>query len=372
MKLFEKKWKKFLITENIDEVYEKIVRKDPTRKTVLDHFRSAIEQVVTNPNLAGQYLKWAYQQVVDPKKYSEIVVDGNMSKEDMLIEAIRLFEANKSRISGSKNIYDYDWKGVRTALGTVEQSNREKKRQTTNSSADILYESNRVSVIHVKTKEASCQYGAGTKWCTAAEKDNMFDSYNHASNLVIIASKKNPVDKFQLGIDKKTGAVEDAMDSSDSPINIAKLVETFGTAETKKILASIPFIKDENNRILFFERWFSKQHTVANAVTKLSEWTKALNQNYGIFIDRLDFRHNDKELFWSIKKHVSENLPFQFRVTYNISPIRSQETFDKLFFLKRSGFYDTLKFGLKSFSLNNEGISLEDIGCKKCHRRNYY
>ena len=29
-----------------------------------------------------------------------------------------------------------------------------------------------------ETKESACYYGKGTKWCTAADKDNMFDNYN--------------------------------------------------------------------------------------------------------------------------------------------------------------------------------------------------
>ena len=54
-------------------------------------------------------------------------------------------------------------------------------------------------VIIPKTEESACLYGTGTKWCTTAEKDNKFDSYNKQGDLYIILTKIDGKDrKFQF------------------------------------------------------------------------------------------------------------------------------------------------------------------------------
>lgn len=44
------------------------------------------------------------------------------------------------------------------------------EKKSASSDIDKIYEDDNVLVIKAKTHEASCKYGAGTKWCTAAKK----------------------------------------------------------------------------------------------------------------------------------------------------------------------------------------------------------
>ena len=55
-----------------------------------------------------------------------------------------------------------------------------------------LYESPHVLVVVPLTTEASCRYGATTKWCTAAREENAFEHYNKF-NVLIYVIPKNPV-----------------------------------------------------------------------------------------------------------------------------------------------------------------------------------
>lgn len=358
--IFENKWKQFLLLENVEEVYQKIIKKDPERKQIWAFFKAKIQALIRSSISAGQYLQWAFSQVGIPEKYNEIVVDGNMSKEDMIMEAIRLFEQNKTGISGSKNILDYDWKGVRTALGNIEGSKREKKRQIKDTGADVLYESNSVSVIHIKTKEASCMYGSGTKWCTAADEDNRFQAYNAGSHLTIIASKENPKNKFQLAIERASGKITDAMDAEDSPVNIAKFVEVFGIPETKNIFEKIPFLKVEGNKISSFEEWFPKQIKLSNDVTELSKWQAKAIQIDGVYVERIGL-HKTEESFWGIKKYVSENLPFGIKIFYSAMPITKQNVWNKFELILKTNRKD-LKPASRSFSRRNDGFNFESVG----------
>ena len=52
--------------------------------------------------------------------------------------------------------------------------------------AQKVYEDAKWLVIVPHTQEASCYYGKGTQWCTAADvSNNMFDYYNEKGNLYI-------------------------------------------------------------------------------------------------------------------------------------------------------------------------------------------
>ena len=48
---------------------------------------------------------------------------------------------------------------------------------------DIVYEDNNLIVIYPKTKEASCDYGDDTNWCTATDGGHSFYEYNDRGNL---------------------------------------------------------------------------------------------------------------------------------------------------------------------------------------------
>jgi hypothetical protein len=63
--------------------------------------------------------------------------------------------------------------------------------------AEKLYDDETFTVIHPKTQAASCLYGAGTRWCTAAKNNSAFDEYNDQGKLYIIIHKPTGK-KYQL------------------------------------------------------------------------------------------------------------------------------------------------------------------------------
>ena len=58
-----------------------------------------------------------------------------------------------------------------------------------------LFPSHDREVLWIKTVDAARLYGSGTKWCTAARNNNIFDSYNNRGRLYIILAGDR---KFQL------------------------------------------------------------------------------------------------------------------------------------------------------------------------------
>ena len=67
----------------------------------------------------------------------------------------------------------------------------------------VLLRSERMIIVVPMTKEASCWWGRGTQWCTAAGSNNFFNEYHRIAPLIIICLRKNgdlPARKMQMYI----------------------------------------------------------------------------------------------------------------------------------------------------------------------------
>jgi hypothetical protein len=67
---------------------------------------------------------------------------------------------------------------------------------------DKVYDDGDWIVLVPTTERAACIVGKGTKWCTSADENNMFESYYDEGNLYIIIDKSNNK-KYQLHIERK-------------------------------------------------------------------------------------------------------------------------------------------------------------------------
>ena len=105
------------------------------------------------------------------------------------------------------------------------QVERQKKEKFfTDGDAELLHKDKTLVVITPNTKEASCYFGKGTKWCTAATKsDNYFGSYNKKGPLYIIMTKDDG--KFQLHF--KFNEFNDAVNEDLKPDQIAALLKKY-------------------------------------------------------------------------------------------------------------------------------------------------
>ena len=94
-------------------------------------------------------------------------------------------------------------------------SGKEKEKKIKSEGADLVHSGNGVTIHHIKTKGAACSYGAGTKWCTAGEKNNMFDHYNKEGPIFVIQHQGR---KYQFHNDSYQ-----FMDEKDNPTDISKV-----------------------------------------------------------------------------------------------------------------------------------------------------
>ena len=96
-------------------------------------------------------------------------------------------------------LYDIiDTEEEQPAAPSAKQQTRDVK-----ANADRLIDTPNFKVIVPRTEEASCLYGAGTKWCTAGKESNQFQNYASKGDLyIIMANLGGKARKFQLHMEE--------------------------------------------------------------------------------------------------------------------------------------------------------------------------
>ena len=77
----------------------------------------------------------------------------------------------------------------------------------------VLYNGPLGQLAIPETEEASCELGRGTKWCTAAQEDNMFSHYSKEAPLYVWRDKNGEKYQFHFGEEAQL------MDSRDRPLS---------------------------------------------------------------------------------------------------------------------------------------------------------
>jgi hypothetical protein len=92
-----------------------------------------------------------------------------------------------------------------------------------------IFKSDNLRIIQPLTEQASCKYGAGTKWCTTSKKDNMFKKYSKRGPIYILIPKKPAYknEKYQIGIE-----VGEYKNEKDKDVNYNYLIDRFPELKT--------------------------------------------------------------------------------------------------------------------------------------------
>jgi hypothetical protein len=146
---------------------------------IIDHFANKAD-----PTSKKTHTQWILNQY----KAGKIKQEDHLRINDVLSK----FETHKGKLSPEqrdinryKSLSDVE-DAVKPHLGTT--TKRQQKKAIKSEGADLVHndEERGVTVHHIKTEQAACSYGAGTKWCTAGKKDNMFNHYNEDGPMFVI------------------------------------------------------------------------------------------------------------------------------------------------------------------------------------------
>ena len=90
-------------------------------------------------------------------------------------------------------IFDLEW--------AEERKHRKEKEKELKKGIDKIYNDNNWLVLRPKTWEASCHYGAGTKWCTTSrETDRHFERETDRKSLIYVINKNLPPDNTRYKV----------------------------------------------------------------------------------------------------------------------------------------------------------------------------
>jgi hypothetical protein len=120
----------------------------------------------------------------------------------------------------------------------VEYTNKSRRQYKKVEGGNVVYEDPRFFVVNPLTYDASCYYGRGTKWCTAANSDYNFHKYNEDGKLFYILDTALPTSDpyYKVAMLKKFDGEKMYWDAKDDTIKTGWFI---GTPELEKIESSV-------------------------------------------------------------------------------------------------------------------------------------
>jgi hypothetical protein len=104
-----------------------------------------------------------------------------------LTEALKKFEKISSNLPKT-DINQYQTLAELTSAIT-DYENKSRRNVKKVEGGNVVYDDGRFFVVNPLNHDASCYYGKGTKWCTAAETDTHFKKYNDDGKLFYIIDR---------------------------------------------------------------------------------------------------------------------------------------------------------------------------------------
>jgi hypothetical protein len=112
--------------------------------------------------------------------------------------------------------------------------------------ANVVYEDDKYTIVNPLTYNASCYYGAGTKWCTSSEQtQSHFNTYNADGKLFYIIDKTLPTSNpfYKVALLQKYDGDQTFYDAPDKPFTKGWIL---GTPEFEKLMLSVDSYMQDN------------------------------------------------------------------------------------------------------------------------------
>jgi hypothetical protein len=232
---------------------DKLIQRIWTDRSIVNTSLSNLDNTTEQDNVAGMVEKYLKQiETADPTNNKQYVIwiirrylDGTIKLFEDISSTIseflqkyhtlkvkKLLPAEISDINQIKDKQQFNmvFRQVDTIYDKLED-----KPEVTKGKAKEIFRNNEVRVIQPLDKEASCYYGQGTRWCTAATKsNNYFDDYSETGNLYIFipTKAKHDGEKYQLHMNRDDFSLS-LMDKNDDPVEPKVFKDRFPSLDTK-------------------------------------------------------------------------------------------------------------------------------------------
>ncbi len=145
-------------------------------------------------------------------------------------------------------------------------ANRPRRQTRKVEGGNVVYDDGKLFVVNPLDYKASCYYGKGTKWCTAAETDTQFKKYNEDGKLFYIIDRTKPTSDplYKVALLRKFDGEKKYFDAKDEYVksgwifgtkqlnDLDKTVDQYlqsEFAEQLKIFNDIELAKKEKERL---------------------------------------------------------------------------------------------------------------------------
>lgn len=149
--------------------------------------RGAIDDLSKgDPSGNNAYLGWMAKQLNTFYSLTQGVDDKSEQLEmrarhpEQIANVVKQFHQNKQRLE-KKDIYQYysigDLQDAINDLGKTRAQKRKFEKEQAFEGSEIVYEDENFFAVRPLTRQASCHYGANSRWCISARGNNYFDQY---------------------------------------------------------------------------------------------------------------------------------------------------------------------------------------------------
>jgi hypothetical protein len=184
------------------------------------------------------------------------------------------------------------YQNLEDLLNTISvYENRDRRDVKKVEGGNVVYDDGKLFVVNPLDYKASCYYGKGTKWCTAAETDTHFKKYNEDGKLFYIIDRTKPTSDplYKVAFLRKFDGERKYFDAKDEYVksgwifgteqlnNLDKAIEDYLSkefAEQIKIFNDIELAKKEKERLrkLEIQRILNQRREEAQERRLDGEW----------------------------------------------------------------------------------------------------
>ena len=162
--------------------------------------------VENDPSDNNKYLMWMVKMYLNPEEkgtsphdISSLVQRFHKNVDRVtpeLIDDLNWGPGLYNKAPKDINSYRYIASLERLMDEVEERQTKKQKEEAAKTGAEKIYEDGRWLVVKPNTLEASCYYGAGTKWCTTTKDTQHFKDYSSKGPLYYIIDKSRQLGRF--------------------------------------------------------------------------------------------------------------------------------------------------------------------------------
>lgn len=211
----------------------------PNKQIIIKDILTAIEQADPTPN--KEYTQWLAKCYANEAQKIEDIT----SKGTDWLKTYHQFKVKKILPDNLRNIANFKFSQLYDIIANDELNAKldaiENAPSKDKGKAQVVFDNSLVRIIVPNDEAAACYYGQGTRWCTAAKNNNMYERYTADGNLYIMLPKQPNYEgeKYQLHF-----ASNQFMDEGDNPVdNVMELLRLFGDDVMQFFFDKEPMIK---------------------------------------------------------------------------------------------------------------------------------